>query len=118
MNNIISPEDITAFRNTINRFEEVSDEAFTQLSSTLQYRHFKKGEVIVREGQVCRHLFFIISGCIRSFSLEADKEVNVNFFFENEIVSDFYSLRHETPSAFFLVAMEDCKTFALAKADY
>lgn len=78
-------------------------------------KHFNKGEVLLREGQVCKEFYYIISGCVRSFSLEEGREVNIRFFFEDEFASDFKSLRYEKPSQFFMVAMEDVKVYFTTK---
>lgn len=117
MNQNIQTEHLALFHEALNKYEPLSDDVFATIIPIVQYKSFNKGEVIVREGQVCRHYYFIISGSMRSFSLEQDAEVNVQFYFEHEIVSNFYSLRNETPSEFFIVAMEPCTTLMLAKAD-
>ena len=44
---------------------------------------FNKGEVILKEGQVCKYYYFITRGCIRSFSQNNGREVNVKFYFED-----------------------------------
>ncbi len=56
-------------------------------------------------------------GCIRSFGLENGKEMNLNFFFEEQIACNFISFRQEHPSGIYLVAMEDCKVFYSVKED-
>jgi CRP-like cAMP-binding protein len=66
---------------------------------------------------VCKHYYFILSGCIRRFSLENGKEINVKFYFEDELVSDFVSFRYEEPSQFYFVALEDADVYYATKAE-
>lgn len=98
-------------------FAEVPDKEFEHLSQVMHRKYFNKGEVILREGQVCRHYYFILKGSIRSFSIRDGKEVNVNFYFEDDTACDFASFRNEAPSEFYFVAMEDCVTFYGTKTE-
>jgi CRP-like cAMP-binding protein len=93
----------------------------TDIDKLLPFLHYKKcskGKFILKEGQVCRNFYFILNGLVRGYSVHNTKEVNVEFFFENYIASDFLSLRNETPSRQFLIAMEPCEMLYAAKADY
>jgi CRP-like cAMP-binding protein len=54
---------------------------------------------------------------LRSFGLDEGREVNIKFFFEDEFASDFESLRYQTPSQFFMVAMEDVTVFYTTKIE-
>ena len=115
---INNPEAILQFRNTVEAISHVSDEEFHHLAAVMHKKHFDKGEVILGEGQVCRSFYFILTGCIRSFGVEHGKEMNLKFFFEEDIVSNFVSLREEQPSEIYLVAMEDCEVLSCVKAEY
>ena len=108
---INNPQASLQFRKIVEKISPVSDEEFNHLLSVLHEETFDKGEVILREGQVCRRFYFIIKGCIRSFGLEDGKETNLSFFFEDEFACNFASYRDEQSSESFLVAMEDCEVF-------
>lgn len=110
------PEAISRFRQTMDKISPVSEDDFNNLILTLHEDTFDKGEVILREGQVCRRFYYIITGCIRSFGIEDGKEANLSFYFENEFASNFISYRDEQPSQTFMVAMEDCEMFYFDKA--
>jgi CRP-like cAMP-binding protein len=105
------------FRKTLESFTSFSDDDFLLLADMMHEKHFDKGEVMLREGQVCKEFYYILSGCLRSFSLEEGREVNVKFFFEDEFACDFESMREEEPSKFYLVAMEDVTVFYATKAE-
>ena len=109
---------IQQFRNQINLLSSVPDDDLGKLVSLLHYQKCNKGKFILKEGSVCKNFYFVLNGLVRGFSIFNDKEVDVKFFFENHIVADFYSLRNETPSQQFLVAMEPCELFYAAKENY
>jgi len=114
----ILDEPLQRFHEKINSFVYVPDEEFERLAVLMRPRKYKKGEVILREGDVCRHFYFIVKGYIRSFCIEDGNETNVNFYFENDIASDCRSLRLETPSERWLIAMENCNVYCAAKSEY
>jgi CRP-like cAMP-binding protein len=111
------PEAPERFRKKMESFSPVSDEDFQRLPDVMHEKHFHKGEVLLKEGQVCSRFYFILRGCIRSFCLEDGKEVNTKFYFEDDIACDFNSFRSEEPSPFYFVALEDVTAYYGSKAD-
>jgi CRP-like cAMP-binding protein len=108
---------LSRYRHKIESFTHVSNEDFEQLAAVMHEKQLNRGEVILKEGQVCKHYYFIIKGCIRSFSIKEGREVNVNFYFEDDVACDFSSFRNEEPSEFYMVAMENCTVFCASKAE-
>jgi CRP-like cAMP-binding protein len=106
------------FRNYSESLYTLPEKDFERLENVLHYKKYNKGEVVLQEGKICRHFWFIIKGCFRVFSIENGVDVNVRFFFEKSIASDFISLRHEIPSQFFIVALEETEVLCSYKPDY
>jgi len=106
------------FRKYSETLFQLPEKDFDHLANVLHYKKYNKGEVVLQEGKVCRHFWFILNGCLRVFSLENGVDVNVRFFFEQSIASDFISLRHEIPSNFFIVALEETEVLYSYKPDY
>ena len=118
MKDHVDPEYLERYFLKLNTYHPVSWSEYEALVPLIQYRKFNKGEVIFREGQVCRQFYFIINGSMRSMRLEEDREVNIHFYFEDDIVSDFLSLIHEIPTKFFLIAMEPCGALMFTRSEY
>lgn len=112
-----APEALARFRKKLESLAPISDDDFQQVADIMHEKHFSKREVLLKEGQVCKHYYFILSGCIRSFSLENGKEVNIKFYFEDDIACDFISYRLQEPSHFYMVAVEDCTLYYAAKTE-
>ncbi len=108
---------IASYRKKMESFAPILDEDFQKLSLTLNERQFNKGEVLLKEGQVCKEYYFIISGYIRIFGIEEGREVNVKFFFENDTACDFASFRSGEPSQFYMVAMEETVALCVFKKE-
>jgi hypothetical protein len=105
------------FRKKMESFAPISDADYELLPEVMHEKHFHKGEVLLKEGQVCTKFYFILTGAIRSFGLEDGKEMNVKFYFEDDIACDFKSFRSEEPSPFYLVAIEDTVAYYGSKAE-
>lgn len=104
-------------RKRMEFFTPFSDTDFAQWAHLMHEKHFEKGAVLLQEGQVFKQFYFILDGCLRSFSVEEGKDVNVQFYFEDEFACDFESFRNETPSQFNLVAMEDTTVYYAIKTE-
>jgi CRP-like cAMP-binding protein len=111
------PEALNQYKRKLESYTEISPEDFEQLTDVMHEKHFSKGEVILKEGDVCKAFNFIYKGLIRSFGLEDGREVNVNFYFEDDFACDFLSFRTGEPSKFYFVAMEDTIAYQGTKAE-
>jgi CRP-like cAMP-binding protein len=45
----------------------LTDEAWQTLEEKLTVQQFKKGEFLIREGEICRHVSFVNHGMVRFY---------------------------------------------------
>lgn len=69
---------------------------------------YKKGQQLVKEGQLRHKLFYLIKGSVKAFYVNNDKKVVDWFSFENEFITSSTSYLTNEPSLHFIEAMEDC----------
>ncbi|MFK7937004.1 MAG: Crp/Fnr family transcriptional regulator [Saprospiraceae bacterium] len=74
----------------------------------------KKNDYLIREGQICRYLYFVQSGSLRNFYLKNGREINIWFFFANDFMTVFDSLYRQTPAEENLQALENCTLYRIA----
>ena len=60
-----TPRDIA--RELARRYSTMTHEELDMLEEILVPLKYNKGEMILREGEVCRHIYFIDKGLIRQF---------------------------------------------------
>jgi CRP-like cAMP-binding protein len=71
-------------------------------------KKFRKGEFLLREGEVAKYGGFIARGCVRSYTVDnKGKEHIVQFSPEDWWVANIESMRTGAPSAYFIDAVED-----------
>src|SRR5579871_4812571 len=89
-----------------NQFSRLDEAATYDLFTNLKTRSLKEGDCLLKEGEVCRHLFFVHDGLLKMFFSRDDKEFIMRFFSENLLFSAFESYLTQTPSRFNIMALE------------
>lgn len=99
----------------INRFTKLLPEEWNYLKQLLGVKTVKKGQHLLREGESCRTLYYIIKGGARFYYVNAlGEEVTTNFIFENNFVIAFDSLFSQSPTTENIVMLEDGVLFTLS----
>lgn len=87
---------------------EISDAEFSRLLPLLTDKTVSKGSILLSVGEVCRHSYFVVEGCLRSYVIdEKGKEHIIQFAPENWWISEQISLMYHEPSMYFIDAVED-----------
>ncbi|WP_020532261.1 Crp/Fnr family transcriptional regulator [Flexithrix dorotheae] len=86
------------------------DERETEfLRSSVFIKSFKKGEYLLKEGQVSKEFFFNLKGCVRLFYVVNGEEKSSFFYTENNFISSYESFVHQTPAKHNFQCIEDCE---------
>ncbi|WP_240673157.1 Crp/Fnr family transcriptional regulator [Aequorivita ciconiae] len=94
----------------------ISEAHSDTLYESLEKADFPKGEMLLREGEVCRHSFFVEEGLLRSYTLGEDgKEHLIQFAPENWFIVDRGSVYFKDTSEIYIEAIEDSKVVLLDK---
>ncbi|MFC6294447.1 Crp/Fnr family transcriptional regulator [Lactiplantibacillus daoliensis] len=88
------------------------------LKSKFTAKKVSAGTTLLSEGDVATHLYFIISGAARLSHSSAERDITLQFFFENQIVASFESFYLDQPSGFALTCFEDSELLVLTKTDF
>ena len=98
---------MTEFVKQINKYTQLSKEAETDLLSKLKSKFYKKGDIINKEGQICKQMSFIEQGLIKHFYYHKDRLFILRFFSENNIFTVLDSFINQTPADFITITLED-----------
>jgi CRP-like cAMP-binding protein len=91
------------------------DHVWKSLEDTLTVEHFKKGDFLIREGEICRHVSFINQGLVRAYYVSPEgKEVCTGFVRSNEYMSEYSSFLTQSPSLMNIDALEDTEVVQLS----
>jgi CRP-like cAMP-binding protein len=70
-----------------------------------------KSSIILQEGHICRHIYFVASGCLRTYTLADGTEVNTDFIFEGSFATNLRSLRTASASDTSIQAYEPSELY-------
>lgn len=95
----------------------LSPEAAAALAAILRPLSFQKGDTILREGTVCRALYFVAKGMVRQYYYKNTKDVTEHFSFEGRIVFCIESFLKQEPSRLIVEALEPAELWAIPRDD-
>jgi CRP-like cAMP-binding protein len=84
------------------RIMPLSQEEIEAIVETMTIKKYKKGTVLLKEGQISTEVYFVLEGCVRQYYLVNGDEKTNNFFTEEQWVISMKSLSHNNPSNHFL----------------
>lgn len=103
-------------RELARRYSTMTHDELDVLESILVPMKFQKGEVILKEGDVCKNIYWVVKGLVRQFYIKNGKELTEYMAVENTICMSIESLFKEEPSRQQIHAIEPTIIFALPKA--
>jgi CRP-like cAMP-binding protein len=101
----------------ISQYVSLSEEELNAVVSKFKSKKIKKNGFVLREGEVCKDLIFVQSGCLRLYYMADDIEVSVWFAMKHSSAIEIYSFISEMPTHNFLQAIEDTEIVYLPKSE-
>lgn len=106
------------FKNHISRYVEFNDAEIDEIFSKLTQKIFKKKDYLLKEGQICKNNYFIISGLVRSFYIDnKGNEKITQFALENWWVTNMESYIKDVPSYLSIQAIEKTTVLIFGKEE-
>ena len=96
------------FRAYCERTAHFTEEQYAFMESLFVPKNFKKGEFLLREGEIAKFGVFVVKGFLRSYIIDhKGKEHILQFAPENWWIGNLESAMNSVPSAYFIDAIED-----------
>ena len=102
-------------RELARRYSTMSHDELDMLENVLVPMRFQKGESILKEGEVCTHIYWIQKGLVRQFYYKNGKELTEHMAVENNIVMSIESLFKEEPTHLMMTALEPTIIYAMPR---
>jgi CRP/FNR family transcriptional regulator, cyclic AMP receptor protein len=101
-------------RNYLKEKAAFTNDDMKLISDTFTEVSFDKKTMLLEEGNICRHLFFITKGLVKTYFIDRNgQEVIINFASENWWVTDIHSFEENKASRFYIEAMEDTECLVI-----
>ncbi|HEX6426345.1 MAG TPA: Crp/Fnr family transcriptional regulator [Niastella sp.] len=88
-----------------------------EIANKFKNKAVRKNGFVLKEGDTCKDLVFVQKGCLRLYYVKDDIEVSVWFAFQHSSAIEIYSFISESPSEYFLQAIEDSEVLYLPKTE-
>jgi len=90
----------------LSKHVSLTDELVRIIVESTIIKEFKKGTILLHEGEISNESFFVLKGCIRSYMLKDGEDLTLEFYTEEQPVSSI-SFGKNTPSIHYLECIED-----------
>lgn len=90
----------------LSKYIDLTEEEIRILNNQSTFKSFKKGDYLLREGQVHNDCLFIMKGCVYSYYLVDGVKKVVDFFLEADPIKTI-SYIDKKPSKYNVVCLED-----------
>ncbi|MES2275129.1 MAG: Crp/Fnr family transcriptional regulator [Bacteroidota bacterium] len=102
--------------NNITKHIRLTETEMQLFTSYLQPKKLKKKELLLQQGEVCKHSAFVTSGCLRGYSIDKNGTEHVLSFAPADWwMADMYSLISQQPGVLNIEALEDTEMLLLSK---
>lgn len=104
-------------RTHIEKRVNLTDEEFATIFKFFVPKKLRKKQFLLNEGEVCKHISFVNSGCLRQYTID-NKGVEhiIQFAIEDWWVSDLHSFLSGKPATDNIDALENSEVLLLEKS--
>lgn len=99
----------------LNSIQPISKELESALLAKFSFEEVKKGKVLLHEKDICKNLWFLCDGLLRSYHNIGDKEITSRIMYTGHIVISPGSFFTQTPATESIETLADC---TLAKLSF
>ena len=104
--------------NNISKNIQLTDAEKDVFTSFLHPKKLRKKELLLQEGEVCKHSAFVTSGCLRGYNIDKNGTEHVLSFAPADWwMADMYSLISQKPGILNIEALEETEMLLLSKTD-
>jgi len=100
-----------------NQLSHLDERATKDLTEVVFSKDYQKSDFLLKEGEVCKYLYFINQGLVKTFFYKCDKEFIMRFFTEETMFTVLDSYVNKAPSSFMVMALEPTTVTCISNSD-
>lgn len=90
-----------------SQYITLSDDEVQIIKNEDIIREYKKGDYLLKEGQIAQVCFLVLKGCVKRYYLEGGEEKIMEFYTENDPIAPV-SYTTQKPSKYYISCVEPC----------
>lgn len=104
---------------SLRQMAEIKEEEVEIILNLFTEKNYKAKTYLLREGEVCRKMYFIKKGLARVSLLDRNsRDITFNFRYASQFLTDYESFETQQPAVFSISALEDMECFEISKEDF
>lgn len=113
--NEVNKSNTSVFLEEIEKRVVIPEGQFEEFLSLWEFKMFNRHEIILKADEVPKFSIFVISGCLRQFSVNDKGEESIVYFAEERhFIGDLAALRNRTKSIYNFQAIEKCELLTIS----
>lgn len=101
-----------------NNYLPLNQEEEALIIGKITHRNIKRRQMILQEGFVSKHYFFVVRGCFKMYGIDnKGNEHNIQFAAEGDWIMDIGSFHTQKPSLLFIEAIEPAEVIQIEQQD-
>ena len=106
------------FKQHVLRFVRLTDEEIDLFASYFNEQSFKKGQVVIGEGDRVEQEYFVLSGCLKAFFINDETRMYIlQFAMPTWWTSDYGALYSHTRASINIDCVTDAEVLSISNAD-
>lgn len=98
---------ISKLKTKLDSYSPITIDSWQFMQSIITFKSLNKEEVLLRNGQIAKNIYFVCKGALRAYFTNDSGDVYTkNIFLENDLAGSTVSNLLQTPSTFTLEALE------------
>jgi len=94
---------------TLKKMTDLNDDDISELITQIPIQKYKKGTVLLKQGDKPGMSYYLIKGCVRQYvSNENGKETTVDFYIDEQAINIVSYANEDGDSMYSLACLEDC----------
>ncbi len=102
---------------TLHNIEKLGTELEQDIENVFVIEEYPKNYILLHEGHVCKHVYFLIDAVVRSYHIIGQKEVTSRLMFSNHIVISAGSFFTQTAAVETIETLSNCVIATLSYID-
>lgn len=102
-------------RELARKYSTMTHDELDVLESILEPMRYAKGDMILREGEICEHIYYIERGLVRQFYFKHGKQITEHLGEDHTIFMCIESLFREEPTHIQVEALEPTIVYGIPK---
>ena len=102
----------------VSKHIQLDERESSYFTGVLRRIPVSKKEILLRQGNVCKHIYFVNDGALRAhYTDKNDRETTIMFGVADWWITDMYSFLNQQPALMSLEALENSEVLELSKTD-